>query len=322
LQNEWKVLSAEGKWEVDVGLRLRCTGRSVPETKEPTDGHFDFVEIGTSDFSTMLQAAKETEIGLSVEPLSYYLNRLPDRSNVKKVNAAISNEDGELPMYFVPEKSITDFGLPPWVRGCNSLGAKHAQVLELVEEEKLDPAKVFAVEMVPVKAFHTLVKEQSIHSIRKLKIDTEGYDGVIMKSYVAACRENPELFAPFIRFENPDAVTSADVVCKNDVNGVVTDDCEAVPHFECRGACPYTSEEEAKREISEVVKFFVSRGYMAQATEDDTSLTSSHISAAELQRVEWGTAHQEAGVAPEGGWANLAQSTSRAKDGSGVREEL
>jgi FkbM family methyltransferase len=230
------VLSTNtGKWESDAkivgrALRLTCKGHDLPSEGhfDKTPGHFDFVEIGTSDFSTMLQAAADDVIGLSVEPLSDYLNRLPDRTNVKKVNAAISDQDGELPMYFVPEKSITKFGLPQWVRGCNSLGAHHAQVLSLVKDEKLDPAKVFATQMVPVKAFTTLVKEQNIRSIQQLKVDTEGYDGVIMRSYVSACRQSPGLFAPLIRFENPDAVTSADVVCKTDTNGSPTDDCEAV----------------------------------------------------------------------------------------------
>lgn len=42
--------------------------------------HYDFIEIGTSDFDTYIQDKKYINCkGLSIEPVKYYLNKLPNR---------------------------------------------------------------------------------------------------------------------------------------------------------------------------------------------------------------------------------------------------
>ena len=41
---------------------------------------YDFVEIGTSDFNTLLQSSKDQR-GLSIEPLKIYLDKLPNKKN-------------------------------------------------------------------------------------------------------------------------------------------------------------------------------------------------------------------------------------------------
>ena len=46
--------------------------------------HYNFVEIGTSDFDTLIEGADDEQVGLSIEPIAYYLNKLPDKKNVKK----------------------------------------------------------------------------------------------------------------------------------------------------------------------------------------------------------------------------------------------
>ena len=46
------------------------------------DGHFDFIEIGTSDFDTLIEDASESTRGISIEPIKYYLDRLPNKENV------------------------------------------------------------------------------------------------------------------------------------------------------------------------------------------------------------------------------------------------
>jgi hypothetical protein len=45
---------------------------------------YDFIEIGTSNFDTLLQEADDNVKGISVDAVGYYINQLPDRSNVKK----------------------------------------------------------------------------------------------------------------------------------------------------------------------------------------------------------------------------------------------
>ena len=45
--------------------------------------YFDFVEIGTSDFDTLIAAADQNTIGLSIEPIREYLDRLPSKNFVE-----------------------------------------------------------------------------------------------------------------------------------------------------------------------------------------------------------------------------------------------
>ena len=52
----------------------------------------DYIEIGTSDFDTLVQNTDLT--GLSIDPLKIYLDALPNKVNNIKINAAISDFDG------------------------------------------------------------------------------------------------------------------------------------------------------------------------------------------------------------------------------------
>lgn len=49
----------------------------------------DFLEIGTSDVETLIESCDEDSFGISIEPLKYYLDKLPDKKNVKKLNLAV-----------------------------------------------------------------------------------------------------------------------------------------------------------------------------------------------------------------------------------------
>ena len=89
---------------------------------------FDYVDIGTCEFDVPAESALENENILLVEPIKYYLDRLPDRKNQKKVNLAVSNICGHLPIYFIPDTTISMCNLPSWVRGCNSVGTRHPTV--------------------------------------------------------------------------------------------------------------------------------------------------------------------------------------------------
>ena len=41
--------------------------------------HLNYLEIGTSDFRTEVE--KSDAVGMSVEPIKYYLDRLPNKEN-------------------------------------------------------------------------------------------------------------------------------------------------------------------------------------------------------------------------------------------------
>ena len=61
----------------------------------------DFIEIGTSDFETEIQK-KDTKIGLSIDAVKYYIDKLPNKNGCIKINNAISNFNGEITINYIP----------------------------------------------------------------------------------------------------------------------------------------------------------------------------------------------------------------------------
>ena len=70
--------------------------------------HYDFIEIGTSDFDTLIESSDDNMVGLSIEPIKYYLDRLPNKKNVKKIQLAVSDVDGDIDIYYIPDEKIKE----------------------------------------------------------------------------------------------------------------------------------------------------------------------------------------------------------------------
>lgn len=140
--------------------------------------HYNFIEIGTSDFDTLIQTCEPGTIGLSIEPLKIYLDNLPEVEGVTKLNYAISDFDGEISVYWVDPETIENLGLPNWVRGCNSVDKPHQTVVNLLTDLGLGSA--YRVDTCPCLTWNTLVKTHEISKVDLLKIDTEGHDAVIL----------------------------------------------------------------------------------------------------------------------------------------------
>jgi hypothetical protein len=87
--------------------------------------HYDFIEIGTSDFDTLIETSNDDTIGISIEPIKHYLDRLPNKKNIIKVNAACSDSNENLKIYYISVEDIQKYNLPYWVRGCNSVNKPH-----------------------------------------------------------------------------------------------------------------------------------------------------------------------------------------------------
>ena len=66
---------------------------------------FDFIEIGTSDFDTLLETTTD-KVGISIEPLKYYLDNLSNNDKVIKVNYAISDSDFETNIFWIHPDDI------------------------------------------------------------------------------------------------------------------------------------------------------------------------------------------------------------------------
>ena len=137
---------------------------------------YDFIEIGTSNFDTLIQTAAADTRGISIEPIQAYLDALPSPPGVIKLKNAISptNTFATLEVYYVPEQVIRQHNLPDWLRGCNSVGTYHFQhhalnIKHLVERDQ--------VACVPIGY---IFERYDITELDYLKIDTEGNDCDIM----------------------------------------------------------------------------------------------------------------------------------------------
>lgn len=141
---------------------------------------YDFVEIGTSNFETLIEKAGPETVGISIEPLKHYLEQLPNKPRVIKLNAAVIGEGvrGYTEIFYVPEHLVDSLKLPHWLKGCNSMGDYHIEhhklgVTHLVERYKIDT--------IPISE---LFEEYDIEEPEMLKIDTEGADVDILMGFV------------------------------------------------------------------------------------------------------------------------------------------
>jgi hypothetical protein len=137
---------------------------------------YDFIEIGTSNFDTLIEAADDDTVGISIEPIRYYLDQLPNRTGVIKLNVAVSrdNKHGQLGVYYVPERTIRARGLPGWLRGCNCVGDYHPKHIEF---GVCDLVKIDSVEIMPIGE---IFDSHNVTELDYLKIDTEGSDADIL----------------------------------------------------------------------------------------------------------------------------------------------
>ncbi len=160
----------------------------------------DFIEIGTSDFNTLIQAAGPAAHGLSIDPISLYLDRLPNRPGCKKINAAISNFEGTVEVYFIPPQVIAKHRLPNWLRGCNSIGAPHPTVARQLDKMGIAPELVLMRQPVPCHRLQTVLRQQDVQGVFMLKVDTEGHDAVILNDFFSDA--TPEQWPHQIIFES------------------------------------------------------------------------------------------------------------------------
>ena len=164
--------------------------------------HFDFVDIGTSNFQTSIS---ELNINpdftiLLVEPVSMYLNqfRKHTNQNVYLCECAVSDIRGEDTMYYLTEEFI-ESNLPEhdYLRGCNSIGAPHSMVIDALTLIDSD-ISVLQTEKVEKITFDDLCSRYSITSIGKLKIDVERHEHAILPSVLEKIRTGMKINSLFV----------------------------------------------------------------------------------------------------------------------------
>jgi FkbM family methyltransferase len=160
--------------------------------------YFDFIEIGANDHGTELQKADPGVVGLTVEPLDFYLQQLPDKENVFKVNKAISDRDGMADIFYIHPDDIKKYNLMPWLRDCNMIGEVHPSLKPAVRRYP----HILQKRSVEMMSFGTLARHFGIEGIGFLKVDTEGHDCVIMQSLIDYCHQHAHVYPAKIRFES------------------------------------------------------------------------------------------------------------------------
>lgn len=187
---------------------------------------FDFVEVGTCDWETLIQNATNEQIGLSIEPLKFYLDRLPNKNNVTKLNGALITEemyakDKELDVYYIDEHTLSHYGLGSWMKGCNSVGRPHdfhtryyhdpGGWHNMSDEGRANARTVNLLEMnlvkherVPCFTYQMIMEKFNIGHIKFLKTDTEGLDaGLLMDMANYYINNNFKEYLPkLIEFED------------------------------------------------------------------------------------------------------------------------
>ena len=173
-------------------------------TPRAVTGRLEFLEIGTNEFDTLLGSSYPGP-GKSVEALKFYQDKLPDRTGVEKVNAAVVGDDtlygrdGAEPItfYFVHPANISRFKLPPDFKGMSSVAAPNPQVAAELRRRGL--WHLLESAFVPTTSYVRLVA--SATSIGFVKLDIEGGEPGLMRDLASECRRR-KLCPDRIQFEH------------------------------------------------------------------------------------------------------------------------
>lgn len=150
--------------------------------------HFNFIEIGTCDYDTLLEKLGDTKVGISVEPIQDYLEKLPNKPNVIKVNAAISSEDKDIDLFYVPPENQIKYNIP-FTKGWGTVQKphrSHGDPTSLLKDGVLKKSKIKSL------TFKTLCETYDVESVDWVKIDTEGHDCIVVNSILDYEKVKPQ----------------------------------------------------------------------------------------------------------------------------------
>lgn len=185
---------------------------------------YDFIEIGTSNFDTLIEKADDSTIGMSIDIIKYYLDQLPNKLNVKKINIGISNVDDIVDAYYIPENIIIENKLPFWFKGCNCINNYHNLHI------KHNVKHLCKIDKVNIITIYRLFYENNVRNVKFLKIDTEGHDTIILKALYEYIKYLPTIFYP-----NKILFESNEHTSKNNVNEIINLFCSIGYILEHRG---------------------------------------------------------------------------------------
>ena len=139
-----------------------------------------FIEIGSCDFDTLNHLADEGWKGFIIDPMKKYLNNIPRKEGVKYLPIAIDYVKGERIIHHANDNLVgydKDFAgmstfIPLNKRNWGWRNGKYGKE-DLLGCELL----------IQTDTFKNVIEDYNIERIDFLKIDTEGYDFDILKSF-------------------------------------------------------------------------------------------------------------------------------------------
>ena len=155
---------------------------------------YNFIEIGTCDYHTLLEGSSPNELGISVEPIKIYLDRLADKSNVIKVNCAITSEDKMVDLFYVTPENQNKHNLP-FTKGWGTIIKPHKSHGE--NPEDLIESGILTKSQIQGITWKTLCEKYNVKEVDWVKIDAEGHEVNVLKG----AKELIKKFKPLILTE-------------------------------------------------------------------------------------------------------------------------
>jgi hypothetical protein len=187
---------------------------------------YDFIEIGACDFDTLLQNSDGGQRGLTIEPLGKYLNNLPNKHGIEKIQAALVSDIVEqVDCYWVDSdyfegKCEWEPGtpLPSYLKGCGSVNKPHdfhiylpsrldlayaigPEYPKYIKTYNLLTMGLVKKESVKALTFDQLISNYNIGWVKKIKIDIEGQDCILLNSILDSLIKNNLSFPEEFLFE-------------------------------------------------------------------------------------------------------------------------
>ena len=163
----------------------------------PISTYFKFIQIGGNDgvsFDTLYEnLCKRNPKGIILEPSPKYFKKLEqnysDFSNIVLLNKAIHPNESKFTLYEVNENGLDK--LPEWGQGIGTFNIDNL----ICKNLKNSDISIIEVDCV---SFNELISQFSnFLKIDFLQIDTEGFDGEIIKSI-----DFSQFYSKMIKFEN------------------------------------------------------------------------------------------------------------------------
>ena len=168
----------------------------------------DFIEIGTSNFDTLIEECQDSARGISIDAIQYYLDCLPNKKNVQKIHVALtSNRTTDfIEVYYIPEDVIISNNLYAWFKGCNTIGKYHPLHIQHGVQS------LVRIERVPLVNIDEFLLQYNVRKVKYLKIDTEGHDCVILNGLFKYLESKDKQYYPDrILFESNELTPSESV---------------------------------------------------------------------------------------------------------------